>query len=137
YVGVGCTERVDAGLSNFGLQVVERCNQLGVIVDTSHCGRLTTLDACRASRTPVIANHASARAVHAHVRGKSDEELDAIAASGGLIGVVAVPFFLAGGHPTIEAMLDHIDYIAGRVGWRHVGIGTDWPLQAPHDLLQE
>ncbi|HEY3887197.1 MAG TPA: membrane dipeptidase [Caulobacteraceae bacterium] len=137
HVGVGCTERMDAGLSRFGLEVVERCNQLGVIVDTSHCGRLTTLDACRFSTAPVTANHACAHGVLAHARGKSNEELDAIAATGGLIGVVAVPFFLATGRPTIEAMLDHIDYIANRVGWRHVGIGTDWPLQSPLDLLAE
>jgi membrane dipeptidase len=136
-VGVGCTERVDAGLSNFGVEVVERCSALGVIVDTSHCGRLTTLDACRVSTAPVTANHASAQAVFNHARGKSDEELDAIAATDGVIGVVTVPFFLASGRPTIEAMLDHIDHIARRVGWRHVGIGTDWPMQAPEDLLLE
>lgn len=136
HVGVGCTERIDAGLSRFGVQVVERCNALGVIVDTSHCGRMTTLDACRFSKSPVTANHACAQGVLAHARGKSDEELDAIAATGGLIGVVAVPFFLATGRPTVEAMLDHIDYIAGRVGWRHVGIGTDWPMQLPMNLLK-
>jgi membrane dipeptidase len=136
-VGVGCTERVDAGLSNFGVEVVGRCNQLGVIVDTSHCGRLTTLDACKVSKTPVTANHASAGGLYPHARGKSDAELDALAASGGVVGVVAVPFFLAAGRPTVEAMLDHIDYIAARVGWRHAGIGTDWPLQAPEDLLVE
>ncbi|HZZ69770.1 MAG TPA: membrane dipeptidase [Phenylobacterium sp.] len=137
HVGVGCTERIDAGLSNFGVDVVARCNDLGVIVDTSHCGRLTTLDACKFSKAPVTANHASASAVHAHARGKSDEELEAIAATDGVVGVVAVPFFLASGKPTIEAMLDHIDHIARRVGWRHAGIGTDWPLQAPEDLLVE
>jgi membrane dipeptidase len=137
HVGVGCTERVDAGLSRFGVEVVERCNKLGVIVDTSHCGRMTTLDACRFSSAPVTANHACAKGVLAHARGKTDEELDAIAATGGVVGVVAVPFFLARGRPTIEAMLDHIDYIARRVGWEHVGIGTDWPLQAPLDLLVE
>ncbi|HEX4181922.1 MAG TPA: membrane dipeptidase [Caulobacteraceae bacterium] len=137
HVGVGCTERIDAGLSRFGVEVVERCNHLGIIVDTSHCGRLTTLDACRFSQAPVTANHACAQGAFAHARGKSDEELDAIAATDGLIGVVAVPFFLAAGQPTIEAMLDHIDYIARRVGWRHVGIGTDWPMQLPLDLLSE
>jgi membrane dipeptidase len=137
HVGVGCTERMDAGLSRFGVEVVERCNKLGVIVDTSHCGRMTTLDACRFSTAPVTANHACAQGVFAHARGKSDEELDAIAATGGLIGVVAVPFFLAPGRPTIEAMLDHIDHIARRVGWRHVGIGTDWPNQSPVSLMQE
>ncbi len=137
FVGTGCTERVDAGLSNYGLQVVERCNALGVIVDSSHCGRQTTLDACHFSNTPVLANHASASGLYPHARGKSNEELDAIAGTGGIVGVVAVPFFLAHGTPTIEAMLDHIDYIARRVGWQHVGIGTDWPLQCPAYLLRE
>ncbi len=137
HVGVGCTERVDAGLSNFGVEVLGRCNDLGVIVDTSHCGRLTTLDACKLSKAPVTANHASAAAVYPHARAKSDEELDAIAATDGVVGVVTVPFFLASGRPTIEAMLDHMDHIARRVGWRHVGIGTDWPMQAPKDLLVE
>jgi membrane dipeptidase len=137
FVGTGCTERVDTGLSRFGLQVVERCNRLGIIVDTSHCGRQTTLDACRFSAAPVLANHTSASARYAHARGKSDAELDAVASTGGVVGVVAVPFFLASGTPTIDAMLDHIDYIARRVGWRHVGIGTDWPLQSTGPLLRE
>jgi membrane dipeptidase len=135
-IGVGCTERVDAGLSMFGIEVVEHCNQLGMIVDVSHCGDLTTLDACRHSRRPVNANHTAARGLHAHARGKSDEALEAIADTGGVIGVVAVPAFLTGdANPTIATMLDHIDYIAALVGWKHVAIGTDWPLQAPDDVL--
>jgi membrane dipeptidase len=134
-VGVGCTERVDAGLSTFGLDVVKHCNNLGMIVDVSHCGPLTTLDACRYSKQPVNANHTAAKGVYCHARGKSDEALHAIAGSGGVVGVVALPAFLtADPEATIEHMLDHIDYIAELVGWQHVAIGTDWPLQAPEDL---
>lgn len=137
HVGVGCTERVDAGLSNFGVDVVAACNDLGIIVDTSHCGSATTLDACRMSRDPVTANHTCAKGVHDHQRAKSDEALEAIAATGGIIGVVAVPFFLSNlRRPTIESMLDHIDYIVRRVGWQHVGIGTDFPLQLPLDVIE-
>ncbi len=138
YVGAGCTEPTDAGLSRYGQQVVERCNELGIVVDTSHCGRQTTLDGCRASQTPVLANHTCAQGVYGHARGKSDEELDAIAATGGLVGVVTVPFFLSGDpEATVEAVLDHIDYINERIGWRHIGIGTDWPMQAPEDVIEE
>ena len=137
YVGAGCTEPTDAGLSRYGHQVVERCNELGLVVDTAHCGKQTTLDACRLSATPVLANHSCAQGVYNHARGKSDEELEAIAATGGLVGVVTVPFFLgAGPDISIEATLDHIDYIAAKVGWRHVGLGTDWPLQAPENILE-
>lgn len=136
-IGVGCTERVDAGLSMFGVDVVKHCNALGILVDTSHCGHLTTMDACRHSTKPVTANHTSARGVFEHVRGKTDDALRAIADTGGVIGIVAVPFFLSGGTlPTIEHMLDHIDYVADLVGWQHVAIGTDWPLQAPDDVLK-
>jgi membrane dipeptidase len=136
HVGVGCTERVDAGLSRFGLQVVAHCNQLGIIVDVSHCGHLTTLDACRHSRSPVTANHTAARGLHPHARGKSDDALRAIADTGGVIGVVAVPTYLtAQRSATLEHMLDHIEYIGNLIGLQHVAIGTDWPLQAPQDIL--
>lgn len=135
-IGVGCTERVDAGLSMFGVDVVEHCNRLGMIVDVSHCGHLTTTDACRHSRKPVNANHTAAHGVHYHARGKSDEALRAIANTGGVVGIVAVPAFLTNDpDPTINHMLDHIDHVAGLVGWRHVALGTDWPLQAPDAVL--
>lgn len=134
-IGVGCTEHLDGGLTTFGVQVVRRCNALGLMVDVSHCGRLTTLDACRHSRKPVNANHTAARGVYRHARGKDDDELKAIADTGGVIGIVAVPAFITDAEtPSIHHMLDHIDYVAQLVGWRHVAIGTDWPLQAPNEI---
>jgi membrane dipeptidase len=136
-VGVGCTERVDAGLSGHGVDVVERCNAIGMIVDVSHCGHDTTIDACRVSTKPVTANHTSAHGVFCHARGKSDDCLRAIADTGGVIGIVAVPAFLTNEPcPSIEHMLDHIEYVADLVGWQHVAIGSDWPLQAPREVLQ-
>lgn len=136
HIGVGCTERVDAGLSMFGVDVVKYCNDVGIIVDVSHCGHLTTMDACRHSNKPVTANHTSARNVYDHARGKSDDALRAIADTGGVIGVAAVPFFISSEPaPSVERMVDHIDYIARLVGWQHVAIGTDWPLQAPDEVL--
>jgi len=137
HVGVGCTERVDAGLSNYGVEVVKHCNAIGMIVDVSHCGHLTTMDACRHASRPVTANHTAASSVYRHARGKSNEALRAIAGTGGLIGIVAVPAFLTDSpEPSLEHMLDHIDYVAELIGWEHVAIGTDWPLQAPEKLLR-
>jgi membrane dipeptidase len=134
-IGTGCTASMDEGLTPFGVEVVQRCNELGMIVDVSHCGRLTTLDACRHSRKPVNANHTAARGLYRHARGKDDDELQAIADTGGVIGIVAVPAFITDAPtPTIHHMLDHIDYVAHRVGWQHVAIGTDWPLQAPIEI---
>jgi membrane dipeptidase len=138
FIGTGCTEAVDPGLTRFGVRFVQRCNDVGVIVDTAHSGTKTTLDACRASRYPVAATHTSAAAVYQHDRAKSDEELRAIADTGGVIGVYCVPAFLSppGETSTIERVLDHLDYIAELVGPQHVGFGTDWPLALPH-LVQQ
>jgi membrane dipeptidase len=140
-VGVGCTERVDAGLSTFGVASVKHMNELGIIVDTGHVGWQTTLDACDVSAAPVVASHTAAYGVFPHARGKSDEVLRAIAGTGGVIGIVTVPFFLASGPSVdINSMLDHIEYVANVAGVDHVCIGTDWPLQLPEwmlaDLLQ-
>jgi membrane dipeptidase len=137
-VGGGCTERTDTGISNFGAKLIAKMDELGMIVDTSHSGRETTLDACKLSERQVVASHTSAEGLYKVDRAKSDEELHAIAETGGVIGVVTVPFFLApGGGVTIEAMLDHIDFIANLVGWQHVAIGTDWPLEADQKTLDQ
>lgn len=135
HIGVGCTERVDAGLSRFGVEVVRHCESLGILVDTSHCGHLTTLDACRVAKRPVNANHTCAKALSNVARAKTDDALRAIADTGGVIGVVTVPFFLSTERrPTLDRFLDHVDHIANLVGWQHVSLGTDWPLQLPDDL---
>lgn len=140
-VGGGCTERTDTGISNFGAKLIAHANELGIIVDTAHSCRQTTLDACELSEQPVIASHTTAHAVFPHERAKTDEQLEAIASTGGLIGVNAVPFFLgtgdtAGEGVTIERMLDHIDYVSRLVGCEHVGIGTDWPLPFDKESLK-
>jgi membrane dipeptidase len=132
HLGTGCTDRSDGGLSRAGVKLIERMNDLGMIVDGAHCGRRTTLDMCDASTAPVIASHTTAEAVFFHDRAKSDDEIVAIAATGGIVGVVTLPDFLGPGvDVSVEATLDHIDHIAHLVGWRHVGIGTDWPMQYP------
>ena len=136
-VGSGCTERVDGGITSFGKRLIAKLNELGVVIDTSHCGRQTTLDTCTLSEVPVIASHTSAAGLYAVDRAKTDEELEALAATGGVIGVYAPPFFLSPDPDvSIEAMLDHVDYLVQLVGAEHVGIGTDWPLQMPKWALE-
>ena len=130
FVAGGCTDRVDCGVTDFGVKFIKRLNELGILVDTGHCGRQTTLDACALSTAPVVASHTSAAGVHQHDRAKSDEELKAIAASGGYIGVFLVSMFLTGKPvSTIEDFLDHVDYIANLVGPQFIGVGSDWPMQ--------
>ena len=135
-VGAGCTERTDAGVSLYGQKCIEKMNELGIIVDTGHCGRQTTLDACALSSQPVVASHTAVNALRAHDRCKSDEEIRAIAETGGVVGIATVPFFLAAGEATIEDFLNHIDYVKQLVGGEHWGIGSDCPLAVPAKLME-
>lgn len=132
-IGHGCTDRVDAGLSNHGVEVVERMNDLGMVVDCSHCGRETRLDAVAVSEDPVAFTHTFSEALSDHDRGVSDEELAALRAADGYVGVLAVPFFLEPGEAEAEfsQVFDHIDYMVDRVGIDRVGIGTDWGSWTP------
>ncbi|WP_150266610.1 dipeptidase [Paenibacillus tepidiphilus] len=129
-IGSGCAEPGNGGLSSYGLRFVQRLNELGIIVDTGHCGRQTTLDACRVSSAPVIASHTGAEAVYSHMRCKSDEEITAIAGTGGVIGIFAMPWFVHGDpkNTTLDHVLDHMEHVIHLVGVDHVGIGTDWPM---------
>lgn len=132
-VGHGCTDRIDAGLSNHGVEVIKRMNDLGMVVDLSHCGRETTLDAVTTSDDPVAYTHTFSGELADHDRGKSDEELSALRENNGYIGVLAVPFFLAPGEQeaSFSQVFDHIDYVVEHVGIDRVGIGTDWGSWTP------
>ena len=127
YVGDGCGERTNAGLSYLGLELVEKMNELGMLIDLSHCGVQTTLDAIEASKAPVFCNHVGARALYPTMkRLKTDEELLALANKGGLAGVSAIPNQLSGNaEQGIEDMLNHIDYFVNLIGVDHVAIGLD------------
>lgn len=131
-VGVGTTERYQdiAGLSYLGLQLVEKLNELRIVVDTGHCGYRTTLDAVEASKAPVAATHTACRAVYDYPRGKSDEEIKAIAEGGGYVGIYAVPFFYPRGEMTVLHLLDEIDHAVEIAGSDHVGVGLDYGNQS-------
>lgn len=132
FVGGGCMDRADCGVTSFGAEVIGRMDELGIIVDVSHCGEATTLDACRLSRNPVVISHTGARDLLDNARNKSADALKSVADTGGYVGIFCVPQFLTdAAEPTIEHFLDHLEYIADLIGVGHVGIGTDWPLQSP------
>ena len=123
-IGDGCGERTDGGLSDFGRAVVAEMNRVGVIVDVAHSGWRTSLEAAQASTVPMAASHSAACGVHEHIRGKPDAVIRAIADTGGYIGICCIPAFL-GGSGGINALLDHIEYVARKFGVDHVAIGTD------------
>ncbi|MBX6363927.1 MAG: membrane dipeptidase [Gemmatimonadetes bacterium] len=134
-IGNGSTERTDGGLSDFGVAVVQRMNELGMAVDVSHCGDQTTLDACKFSKKPVLFTHSNCRALCPHPRTKTDEAIKAMAATGGVMGITAVRMFVKATEPTtIEDVLDHFDHVRDLVGPEHLGVGSDIDLNGYDDL---
>jgi len=130
WVGDGCLEPADGGLSLHGVDVVKHLSRIGMAVDTAHSGRRTTLDAARLSKAPIMATHTACQALYDHPRGKSDDELKAIADTGGLVGICCIPYFL-GENGGLKDLLDHIDYAIHLIGTDHVAIGTDTTYVGP------
>jgi len=115
-------------LTEFGKRVVRELNRLRMVVDVSHSGRRTTLDAANASSQPITANHANVEALTPHVRNKSDEELKAIAATGGVVAATNINrYFLRDSRrpATIDDFVAHVDALVQRIGIDHVGISSD------------
>ncbi len=138
-IGNGSTERRDGGLSDFGVSIVERMNKVGMAVDVSHCGDLTTLDTFEASKKPVLITHSNCRAlVPAHPRLKTDEAIKKMAASGGVMGITGVRMFVKSDEPTtVEHALDHFDHVVKLVGVEHLGVGSDMDLDGYDDMPLE
>jgi membrane dipeptidase len=136
-IGGGCLDPVDDGLSAFGRQVVARMNELGILIDLSHCGPVTARQAIELSTVPVAFTHAGAAAVTPNPRNRSDAEIKAIAEAGGLIGLSAYGAFCwdpaAGTRPTLRNLLRHVDHVLALVGDEHIGFGGDWPVGVSPD----
>ena len=138
FIGSGCQEAQDSGLSDLGVRFVRRMNDSASSSIRPTAGRRPHSTPAAKSSKPVVASHVGADAVYPHVRNKDDEELRAIADTGGIVGIVALPSFLSGdAHPAVSDMLDHIDHVASTVGWQHVGVGTDHPLMSDKWTLAE
>lgn len=125
-VGDGCVERTDAGLSRYGIRLIAAMNRAAMIVDGSHTGYRTSMDAIEVCDRPFIFSHSNAHALVPHYRNIKDDQIKACARTGGIIGVNGVNEFLGEAQATTEAMFRHVDYIANLVGPEHVGIGLDY-----------
>ena len=128
-LGCGSTERRDCGVSDFGAAIIQKMNETSMLVDVSHCGDMTTLDAFELSKKPVAITHSNCRALVNHPRCKTDEAIRKMAASGGVMGITGVRMFVRSEEPTtIEHIVDHVDHVAKLVGVEYVGVGSDCDL---------
>jgi len=126
----GCAEPRNAGLTEFGRGAVAAMADAGIMVDVAHSGWRTSTEAARVSRVPIIASHTTCCGVHEHFRGKPDDAIKAVADGGGMIGLAWIPAFL-GGSMDLNALLDHVDYLAKLVGVDHIGMGSDVVSPSP------
>lgn len=127
YVGSGCYESVDSGLSDFGRNLLSEMNSLGILCDLSHVGPKTSTDAILASKTRVAYSHCLPAGLKAHPRNKTDEQLRFIAQHDGFVGVTMFPPFLKNGPKSdVSDYVEAIEYVVNVVGEDAVGIGTDF-----------
>ncbi|MDX1524003.1 MAG: dipeptidase [Anaerolineae bacterium] len=134
-LGAGCYEASDAGLTRFGREVIGEMNRLGIIVDLSHVGPQTTLDAIQFSQRPVAVTHANPASFHPIKRNKSDEVLIALAQNGGVLGCSLYPHLIGGREVTRQAFCEMIARTVDLMGIDHVGIGSDSVRKCTQDDL--
>lgn len=123
--GVG-ERRTGGGLTNFGVAVVKEMNRLGMLVDVSHLSDPGFWQLVEACEQPLIASHSNARAVCDHPRNLTDDQIVALAKTGGVMGLNFAPAFVASQDVTLAKLVDHLDHIVGLVGPDHVGLGSDF-----------
>ena len=135
-------EQTHGGVSDFGQQVIEEMNRLGIMVDLSHAHEKSFYDALDISKTPIVCSHSSCRALCDHPRNLTDDQMRALARKGGVCQITLYPGFLVSqpstlnsqpstlnSQPTEATILDamaHLDHAISVMGIDHVGLGTDF-----------
>jgi membrane dipeptidase len=134
-LGSGSTEREDGGVSDYGVEIIKAMNAVGMLVDVSHSGDRTTLDAIALSPKPIAITHSNCRALNEHPRLKTDEAIIALAKKGGVMGISGVRMFVKHEEPTtVENIVDHIDHVVKLTSIDHVGIGSDADINGYDDM---
>lgn len=133
----GCYERDDTGLTRMGREVVAEMNRVGLVVDMSHSGERSTLEAIEHSTRPIVISHANPHDWHPARRNKSAAVLRALGQSGGMLGVSTYPHHLRGGSACdLADFCAMIARTADLVGIDHVGIGTDLCQDQPDSVVE-
>ena len=133
----GCYEDDDTGLTRMGRAVVTEMNRVGLVVDMSHSGERSTLEAIAHSSRPIAITHANPHAWHPALRNKSDTVLRALADSGGMLGFSVYPHHLKGGSAcTLRDFCEMVARTADLMGVDRLGIGTDLCQDQPCSVVE-
>lgn len=126
WAGAGCNEENGSGLTAFGHELVEKMNDVGMLIDLSHANMRTMADTIAASNEPVIISHSCCKALYDHERNTTDENIRAVAEKGGLFGVTQMrPFMTRQIDNAVHYYYEHIEHAINVAGIDHVCIGSD------------
>jgi len=132
----GCYEEVDSGITRMGRQVIVEMNRVGLVVDMSHSGERSTLEAIEASARPIAITHANPASWHDALRNKSDTVIKALAESGGMIGFSLYPHHLRDGSEcSLQSFCRMVARTAELIGIDHIGIGSDLCQDQPDSVV--
>jgi membrane dipeptidase len=126
--GDGCLERANAGLSDFGREVIAKIEEAKVLLDLSHAGQKTIAEGIAAAKRPLAITHSACRDLVDLPRNTYDAEMRALADKGGVFGLYLMPFLRPSGQPQKEDLIRHIEHALKVCGEDHIGLGTDGPL---------
>lgn len=129
----GCA--ADGGLTPLGADAIERMRRLGIAIDLAHAAERTFWDVAeRTGAHPLLVSHAASRAVYDHPRNLSDTQLRALAAVGGVVGLMPHPLVVDPSDHGLDRFLDHVDHAVTVAGVEHVGFGGDFLRQIARTL---
>lgn len=124
------TRNTFSGLTDFGFELVDKCNQKGIIIDVSHLSDKGFYEVIKRSKKPIVASHSNANGVCQNLRNLTDDMLKKLAYNNGVTGICFVNSFLDNdkeiGKNTIECSIRHIDYVKKVIGIDHVAFGSDF-----------
>ncbi|MFA9217931.1 MAG: dipeptidase [Sphingomonadaceae bacterium] len=133
-LGDGSMVASNRGLTRFGRDVVQELNRQRVLIDLSHSGEQSCLDALAASQQPIAITHTGCRAIADLPRNKTDRELRQVAERGGFVGIYFMPFLAVGRQPLAADLIAHIEHAIQVCGEDHVGLGTDGSVPRIDDM---
>jgi membrane dipeptidase len=123
----GVLEPRKGGFTSAGMDLIQECNRLGLIMDVSHLSEKGFWELIEASRKPVIASHSNASKISPRLRNLSDIQIGSLIQAGGVMGITFVPPFVSEEQPvSIDQILLHIDHVCALGGKRHIGFGSDF-----------
>lgn len=141
WVGSGCKERGNNGLTKFGVEVIEKMNDICMLIDLSHANPKTMKDAIEISKVPVHISHTACMSVHKNIRNTTDDCLRKLADRDGMVGICQIrPFITNKKRDNLEFYFNHLDHAINTVGVEHVCIGSDRDhrviADSPEELAQ-